>query len=175
MFSGTLCFYFLFFFPAKLPEYSFLMFKLSDESAKPLTTLQNSISTCASVTQLDIFFKKTSGQFTDLFLVPKNWYFWWETPFINSFNNVRVKNRDAQLQKPSLMSFNISNCFPIGPFWKDEGSKNLLYWQKLPYLKAMLDIFYFAGVPGCYCVLCYCVFAHTAVCLSTQEIDAGEY
>lgn len=95
--------------------------------------------------------------------------------FINSFNNVRVKNRDAQLQKPSLMSFNISNCFPIGPFWKDEGSKNLLYWQKLPYLKAMLDIFYVAGVPGCYCVLCYCAFAHTAVCLSTQEIDAGEY
>lgn len=88
---------------------------------------------------------------------------------------MRVKNRDAQLQKPSLMSFNISNCFPIGPFWKDEGSKNLLYWQKLPYLKAMLDIFYFAGVPGCYCVLCYCVFEHTAVCLSTQEIDAGEY
>lgn len=64
--------FFVFFFPAKLPEYSFLMFKLSDESAKPLTTLQNSISTCASVTQLDIFFKKTSGQFTDLFLVPKN-------------------------------------------------------------------------------------------------------
>lgn len=95
--------------------------------------------------------------------------------FINSFNNVRVKNRDAQLQKPSLMSFNISNCFPIGPFWKDEGSKNLLYWQKLPYLKAVLDIFYFAGVPGCYCVLCYCVFAHTAVCLSTQEIDAGKH
>ena len=81
---------------------------------------------------------------------------------INSFN--------AQLQKPSLMSFNISNCFPIELFWKDGGSKNLIDWQKLPYLKAMPDIFYFAGVPGCYCVPMYlhillCVCPHRRLML----------
>ena len=84
------------------------------------------------------------------------------TPFINSFNNLCDKKPEAQLQRPSFMSFNISNCFPIEPFWIEKGSNNLLYWQKIPYLKTILDIFYCAGVPVCYCVHMY---LHILLCV----------